>query len=279
MEFQKWGQAVEIPVELLDEDPRNPNVMSDNKFNKLIRRIEEHGFDEPIQVIPSAEDQGRYLIVGGQHRSRAAKILGMKTVPAVIKESLTNEVDRYNELVARNIDRGDLDVAKFNKLLEHVKKVTTQPYTDEQLAEQMGFGDLKEFDKYLAKEKKKTAEAVSEAKEKSSGKGTQIIDNVSYILNEIMNKYGDTVNKGHIFFCYKNRMHLLVQCDKDLYQLTHDLAEGLKRDNTEVNEILKKVFDEAKKQGMFKTAPVDMEYEPDMDDDLDDLDSPRNLLK
>jgi ParB/RepB/Spo0J family partition protein len=277
-EYGRWEKAVELPVELIDPDPRNPNVMSDTKFSKLVSRIEKYGFDEPIQVIPNPEDAGRYLIVGGEHRYKAARILSMATIPAVVKEHLQDEVERYTELMARNIDRGDLDTAKFNKLLDHINRTTAQPFTNEQLADRMGFGDIKEFEKHLKKEKKKTEQAVESAKESSGGK-TQIIDNVSYVLNEVMNKFGETVPKGYIFFCYKNRMHLMVQCDKDLYQLTHDVAEGTKRDNKEINEVLKGVFGEVKAQGGFGEAPVDFEYSPDADDDLDDLDSPKNLLK
>lgn len=279
-EFSKWDKAVELPVELIDPDPRNPNVMSDAKFSKLVKRIEEHGFDEPIQVIIHPENAERFLLIGGEHRWKAARILDMKTIPAVVKEHLQDEVERYTELMARNIDRGDLDTAKFNKLLEHINRSTTQPFTNEQLADKMGFGDIKEFEKHLKKEKKKTEAAAQEAKEGGSGAGkTQIIDNVSYVLNEVMNKFGETVPKGYIFFCYKNRMHLMVQCDKDLYQLTHDVAEGTKRDNKEINEVLKTVFREVKEKGGFGDAPVDFEYSPDADDDLDDLDSPKNLLK
>lgn len=278
--FKTWDKAIELPLDVIEPDPRNPNVMSEDKFTRLVERIEEHGFDEPIQVIEHPEKEGKYLIVGGEHRYKSAKLLGLTTIPAVVKETLDDETTRYQELIARNINRGDLDEAKFNKLIDHVNSLNTAPLTPEELSKSMGFCDVKELQKHIRKEKDNTEKAVEKAKEATkSGKNTQIIDNVSYALNEILNKYGDTAPKGYIFFCYKNRMHLIVQCDKDLYQLTHDIAEGLKRDNTEICGCIKDVFEIIKNNGQFPEQKVDFEYQPDTDDGLDDLESPKDLLK
>ena len=276
--FKKWEGAVEVPLDLIDLDPLNPNVMSESKFSKLVSSIEKHGFDEPMQLTPNPDKPGRYLAVGGEHRYKACRLLNMTAIPAVIKETLQTEEDRYCELVRRNIDRGDLDMHRFDKLIKHLQDTATQPIPQEKMAEAMGFGDMKEFEKKLLKEKKNLEDA-AEGEKKGTGKSAQIIDNVSYVLNEILNKYGQTTPNGYIFFCYKNRMHLMVQCDKDLYQLTHDIAEGVKRDNKELNEALKTVFTKVKEEGGFKTAAVDFEYTPDSDDDLGDLDSPKDLLE
>ena len=276
--FKKWEGAVEVPLDLIDLDPLNPNVMSESKFSKLVSSIEKHVFDEPMQLTPNPDKPGRYLAVGGEHRYKACRLLNMTAIPAVIKETLQTEEDRYCELVRRNIDRGDLDMHRFDKLIKHLQDTATQPIPQEKMAEAMGFGDMKEFEKKLLKEKKNLEDA-AEGEKKGTGKSAQIIDNVSYVLNEILNKYGQTTPNGYIFFCYKNRMHLMVQCDKDLYQLTHDIAEGVKRDNKELNEALKTVFTKVKEEGGFKTAAVDFEYTPDSDDDLGDLDSPKDLLE
>lgn len=277
--LKQWDGAVEIPLDKLELDPRNPNVMSDVKFRRLVTRIEEFGFDEPIQVIPHPEHKDMFQIVGGEHRYKAAKLLEMPTIPAVIKECLSDEKTRYEELMARNIDRGDLDAVKFNKLLNHLKELDTNLDT-KVLAENMGFESQKELEKYVKEEqKRKNTQVENAADADPAKKKVQIVDNVSYILSEVMNKFGETAPMGYIFFCYKNRMHLMVQCDKDLYQLTHDVSEGLKRDNTEINKVLKSALESIKESGGFGQVPVDYEYEPSGDDDLDDLESPGNLLK
>jgi len=82
------------------------------------------------------------------------------------------------------------------------------------------------------------SEAVREAKEKK----VQFIDNVGFVVQEILDKHGDTIENGFMLFTYKNRTHLIVQCDDDTYALTKMVGELLKRDNAEVNKFLALAF-------------------------------------
>lgn len=67
---------VDIPVDSVKADGKNPNRMSDSLFDGLVKHIRDNGIINPIIV---TEDM---LLADGEHRLRAAKELGMTTIPA-----------------------------------------------------------------------------------------------------------------------------------------------------------------------------------------------------
>ena len=135
-EFKQWSAAVEIPLDLIDPDPLNPNVMSDEDFEKLVAVIQKQGFDEPLQVVENPDKPGRYIIVGGEHRFKASKRLGFSAVPCCVKECYENDLERRTALVSRNMIKGQLDNTKLNTMIRDL----TSRYSDvegEELAKQM----------------------------------------------------------------------------------------------------------------------------------------------
>jgi ParB family chromosome partitioning protein len=75
----------DIPVERLHPNPWNPNRVAPEMYAKLCAYIEREGLVEPLVVRP-AEQPGHYQILGGEHRARIAKELGMTHVPCAIVE-------------------------------------------------------------------------------------------------------------------------------------------------------------------------------------------------
>jgi ParB/RepB/Spo0J family partition protein len=75
----------DIPVERLHANRWNPNRVSPEMYAKLRAYIEREGMVEPLVVRP-AEEPGHYQILGGEHRARIAKELGMTHVPCAIVE-------------------------------------------------------------------------------------------------------------------------------------------------------------------------------------------------
>ena len=65
-------------------NPDNPfRNTEDGSFVRLLNSIRKVGIIEPVAV---REKDGKYEIISGQRRVRAAEILGMRTVPAIIFE-------------------------------------------------------------------------------------------------------------------------------------------------------------------------------------------------
>lgn len=105
------GEPLLAPIELLQEDPGNPRTeFPEGELAELAADIGVHGILQPI-VVRSPSD-GRYRVLFGAKRLRAAKLAGLREVPVVIG---TSAHDVYAQ-VAENQKRhglSPLDLAKF----------------------------------------------------------------------------------------------------------------------------------------------------------------------
>jgi ParB family chromosome partitioning protein len=109
------GEPLLVPIERLDEDPGNPRTeFPESELAELAADIGVHGILQPI-VVRSPGSDGRYRVLFGTKRLRAAKLAGLREVPVVIGTSVH---DAYAQ-VAENQKRhglSPLDLARFMRL-------------------------------------------------------------------------------------------------------------------------------------------------------------------
>lgn len=97
-------QVVEIDVDQLQANPLQPRgLVTPESLVDLVESIKEHGILEPLVV---AKTPAGYQIIAGERRWRAAKIVGLKTVPAIIKE--TSPQGMLEMALVENVQREDL---------------------------------------------------------------------------------------------------------------------------------------------------------------------------
>ena len=95
----------ELPVETIRRSPYQPRVKIDPEaLEELTRSVRAHGVVQPVIVRPVGE--GRYELVAGERRWRAAQAAGLETVPAVVRE-VPDEV-ALSIAIIENIQREDL---------------------------------------------------------------------------------------------------------------------------------------------------------------------------
>lgn len=95
----------EIDIFLLDNDTNQPRKKFDEeKLKELAQSIKVHGIMQPIIVY---KNEGRYTIIAGERRFRAAKIAGLGKVPVIIRE--LNKRDILELSLIENIQREDLN--------------------------------------------------------------------------------------------------------------------------------------------------------------------------
>ena len=82
----------EIEIERIHAFPNHPfKVLDDEKMDTLVDSIRENGILNPVIVRP--DQSGNYEMISGHRRLHAAKIVGLKKVPAIVKEmSLSSEM-------------------------------------------------------------------------------------------------------------------------------------------------------------------------------------------
>ena len=99
------NQITEIAIADIHSFPVHPfRVSNDTKMAELADSIREQGVLVPVLVRP--REAGGYELVSGHRRTFACRILGMKTVPAIIKELLDD--DAVISMVDANIQREKL---------------------------------------------------------------------------------------------------------------------------------------------------------------------------
>src|SRR5688500_2791112 len=124
--------AAEVPIDRLDPNPLQPRTAVDAvRLGELAASIQESGMVQPLLV---RRVGGRYQIIAGERRWRAAQQLGLPTVPVTIRDVPD---DRLLELaLVENIQREELspleEALAFQRLQEELK------LTQEEVARKVG---------------------------------------------------------------------------------------------------------------------------------------------
>jgi ParB family transcriptional regulator, chromosome partitioning protein len=104
---QAGGEGLrEIPVELVAPNPRQPRrIFDEHTLGELADSIRARGLLQPIVVrtLPG----GRYELLAGERRLRAARIAELESVPALVREA--DERDQLDIALAENMARVDLN--------------------------------------------------------------------------------------------------------------------------------------------------------------------------
>jgi ParB family transcriptional regulator, chromosome partitioning protein len=95
-----------LPIELVQRNPGQPRKHFDeSELTDLANSIRTHGVLQPILVRPIPG--GRYEIVAGERRWRAAQRAGLHSIPAIIRE--LDEVEVLEIAIIENVQRTDLN--------------------------------------------------------------------------------------------------------------------------------------------------------------------------
>jgi ParB family chromosome partitioning protein len=95
-----------LPLEKITANPNQPRKHFDeDSLQELANSIREHGVIQPIIV--EADENGSYIIVAGERRSRAAKMAGLTEIPALIRNY--SDEKRMEVALIENVQRADLN--------------------------------------------------------------------------------------------------------------------------------------------------------------------------
>ena len=95
-----------LPLDLVQRNPGQPRKhFNESELTELANSIRAHGVLQPILVRPIPG--GRYEIVAGERRWRAAQRAGLHAIPAVVRE--LDEVEVLEIAIIENVQRTDLN--------------------------------------------------------------------------------------------------------------------------------------------------------------------------
>ncbi len=110
---------LEIAIELIEPNPYQPrSAIDQSKLHTLAESIRQHGIIQPL-VLREFEP-GRYFLIAGERRWRAAQLAGLTTVPVVLKDASPRA--QLELALVENVVRADLspleEAAAYRQLVE-----------------------------------------------------------------------------------------------------------------------------------------------------------------
>lgn len=105
------NQIKEIPLDMLNHTHNHQFTMyDDEKRSDMAESIRKHGVMQPVIVRPDPREFGKYEILAGNNRCRCSRDAGKETIPAIIKENLSEEQARVYIAFTNLLQRGFRDI-------------------------------------------------------------------------------------------------------------------------------------------------------------------------
>lgn len=127
------ASSEEIPLSLIDRNENQPRKAFDEvKLTELANSIRLHGVIAPIILVK--RDSGRYMIIAGERRYKAAKKAGLVTIPAIVKDLTEKQISEIS--LIENLQREDLNPIEVANALKSLMR--DYNYTQEEVADRIG---------------------------------------------------------------------------------------------------------------------------------------------
>jgi ParB family chromosome partitioning protein len=122
-----------IPLNQIETNPKQPRHDFDEQaLNELAASIKMYDIIQPITVATLLT--GKYRLISGERRFRAAKIAGLKDIPAYIRSA--NDQELLELALLENLQREDLNAMEI--ALSYKRMMEELDLTQEKVAERMG---------------------------------------------------------------------------------------------------------------------------------------------
>ncbi len=128
-------EVTEMPVEFLEPNPYQPRrIFSEDDLKDLTASVKERGVIQPIIVRPKPGVAGRYQIIAGERRWRAAQRAQLHNVPVRVKE--LDDSQALEIAIVENVQRTDLNA--IEEALGYRQLMDEFSYTQDALAKYIG---------------------------------------------------------------------------------------------------------------------------------------------
>ena len=126
-------QIQNLPLGKIKTDPEQPRkTFKKDALQQLSESIEEHGVLQPITV---RQLNGHYVIVMGERRYRASKLVGKKTIPCIVRTYENNDVLEVQ--IIENLQRQDLEPTEEAEAIAYL----SEKYAPTEIAKRLGRTD------------------------------------------------------------------------------------------------------------------------------------------
>lgn len=131
--LEQLGSISEINIDLIETNPYQPrSKFGEEGLNELASSIKELGIIQPITV--RQLDEGRFQLITGERRYRAAIIVGLKKIPAYLR--IADDQAMLELALVENIQREDLDPVEI--AISYQRLIEECQLTQENLSDRVG---------------------------------------------------------------------------------------------------------------------------------------------
>ncbi|SIQ84818.1 chromosome partitioning protein, ParB family [Rhizobium sp. RU20A] len=122
-----------VPIEFVTRNPRNPRkAFNEDELRDLAASIRQHGIVQPV-VVRTIEG-GRYEIIAGERRWRAAQLAGLSDIPVIVRD--VDDRTALELAIVENVQRSDLN--PLEEALGYDQLIAEHGYTQNDLGEIIG---------------------------------------------------------------------------------------------------------------------------------------------
>lgn len=123
----------ELPIDYLEVNPNQPRKTFDQtSLAELAESIKIHGIIQPI-VVNKISDT-KYMIIAGERRYRASKLIGLKAVPCVVKQYSERQIKEVS--LIENLQREDLNPIEAARAIKQLMEEYN--FTQDVVADRIG---------------------------------------------------------------------------------------------------------------------------------------------
>ncbi len=127
------NSVLNLPIDKLIPNPDQPRKQFDEAaLNELADSVKEHGILQPILVEEC--EPGKYMIIAGERRYRAAQIAGLKEVPVLVKDF--NLMQKLEVALIENVQRENLNSIEEARAYHYL--ISKSGLTQDEVAKKVG---------------------------------------------------------------------------------------------------------------------------------------------
>jgi len=121
-EFVEQSGVMEIPVEAIKSNPHQPRRgFNHDELRELAESIQEHGIIQPLVLLKRQSGEKEFSLIAGERRLKAAKMAGLETVPAILREASNR--DQLIVALIENVQRADLSPLETASAYQKLSRV------------------------------------------------------------------------------------------------------------------------------------------------------------
>ena len=125
--------TVEIPISEIDRNTNQPRkTFKEESLKEMASSIASYGVLQPLLLVK--QENGRYLIIAGERRFRAATMAGLKKVPAIVRDFTEQQIQEIS--LIENLHREDLNAIEAAEGMKELME--NHGLTQEEVATRIG---------------------------------------------------------------------------------------------------------------------------------------------